>query len=154
MEARKIVGDDIALVGNVSTKKTLPFGKPEDVRAEALKALEAGVDILAPGCGIPPITPIQNIVALVEAAREFAEKRGKKVRRTSTYTMEILKEEEKRKSLNPEELIKDMMPTEEPFKSIAYAVFRGDAQKVSELVKEALKKFNPKEVVDKGLTVG
>ncbi len=154
VEARKIVGDDIALVGNVSTKKTLPFGKPQDVKAEALNALEAGVDILAPGCGIPPITPIQNIVALVEAAREFAEKKGKKVRRATSYAAEILKEEEKRKALDPEELIKDMMPTEEPFKSIAYAVFRGEAQKVSELVKEALRNFNPKEVVDKGLTVG
>jgi len=154
VEARKIVGDDIALVGNVSTKKTLPFGKPEDVKAEALKALEAGVDILAPGCGIPPITPIQNIVALVEAAIEFAEKKGKKVKTASALAYEILKEEEKRKSLDPEELIKDMMPKEEPFKSIAYAVFRGEAEKVAELVRDALKKFDAKEVVDKGLTVG
>ncbi|MEM0332342.1 MAG: MtaA/CmuA family methyltransferase [Archaeoglobaceae archaeon] len=154
LEARKIIGEDIALVGNVSTKKTLPFGKPEEVKAEAFKALESGVDILAPGCGIPPITPLQNIVAFVEAAREYAEKKGRKVKTTSLLAAEILKEEERRRSQNPEELIRDMLPKEEPFKSIAEAVFRGEAEKVSKLVKEALKKYNAKEVVDKGLTLG
>jgi [methyl-Co(III) methanol-specific corrinoid protein]:coenzyme M methyltransferase len=70
-EARKIVGDKVRLVGNVSTVRTLLMGTPEKVKEESLKALRAGVDVLAPGCGIPPLTPNANYKALVEAAIEF-----------------------------------------------------------------------------------
>ncbi|MDK2876953.1 MAG: [methyl-Co(III) methanol/glycine betaine-specific corrinoid protein]:coenzyme methyltransferase [Archaeoglobaceae archaeon] len=78
-KARGIVGDDVTLIGNISAKQTLPFGKPEQVKAEALKALQSGVDILAPGCGLPPITPIQNVVAIVQAAKEWNQPRKKMV---------------------------------------------------------------------------
>jgi [methyl-Co(III) methanol-specific corrinoid protein]:coenzyme M methyltransferase len=63
--------DDVRILGNVSSKKTLPFGTPEEVRAEAKKALSAGVDLLEPTCGIPTITPLANVKALVEAAKEL-----------------------------------------------------------------------------------
>lgn len=77
VKARRIVGDDVALVGNVSASKTLPFGTAEAVKAEALKALQNGVDVLAPGCGLPPITPIQNVVAMVQAAEVWNQPRKK-----------------------------------------------------------------------------
>ena len=62
---------DVKLLGNVSSKYALPFGKPADVTAEARKALEAGVDLLEPGCGIPLVAPIANIKAMVEAGKGF-----------------------------------------------------------------------------------
>ncbi|MEM0214905.1 MAG: cobalamin-dependent protein [Archaeoglobaceae archaeon] len=63
-------------------------------------------------------------------------------------------EEEKKLGLKPEELVKDIMPKDEPWKTIAYAVFKGDAKTALEETKKALEKFSPKEIVDKGLAPG
>jgi len=63
--AKALIGPKPTLVGNVSAANTLFLGRPEQVREEAKKALAAGVDVLAPGCGIAPRTPLENIRALV-----------------------------------------------------------------------------------------
>jgi len=57
------------ILGNVSSKSTLVFGSPEDVKKETRRALESGVDFLEPGCGFSPMTPIDNIKAMVDAVR-------------------------------------------------------------------------------------
>lgn len=74
-KVKSLVGD-IKILGNVSSRETLLFGNPEDVKAEAKKSIEAGVDLLEPGCGIAPSTPLVNVRALVEAANEFGRKNG------------------------------------------------------------------------------
>ena len=66
-QIKPLVGD-VKILGNVSSKATLVMGNPNQVEAEARRALEAGVDLLEPGCGISPITPTDNIKALVKAA--------------------------------------------------------------------------------------
>ena len=61
--------------GGVNTQKTLPFGTPEEVRAEVLKRCET----FAPGGGfvfnaihnVQALTPTENVVAMIEAVREF-----------------------------------------------------------------------------------
>jgi len=61
--------------GGVDTQKTLPFGTPAQVRAEVLSACE----IFAPGGGfvfntihnIQAKTPLENVIAMLEAVREF-----------------------------------------------------------------------------------
>lgn len=60
-----------AVIGSVSTSRTLYRGSPEDVKREAFECLGSGVDVLAPGCGIAPETPLRNLKALVEARNEF-----------------------------------------------------------------------------------
>ncbi|AKB29035.1 Methylcobamide:CoM methyltransferase MtaA [Methanosarcina siciliae T4/M] len=60
-----------AVIGSVSTSRTLFRGGPEDVKKEAFICMESGVDILAPGCGLAPETPLRNLKALVEARNEF-----------------------------------------------------------------------------------
>ena len=70
LAALKPLVADTKILGNVSSKKTLPFGSPEDVKAEAKRALKAGADLVEPSCGIPTITPIANMKALVEAVKE------------------------------------------------------------------------------------
>lgn len=70
LAALKPLVADTKILGNVSSKKTLPFGSPDDVKAEARKALKAGADLVEPSCGIPTITPIANVKALVEAVEE------------------------------------------------------------------------------------
>lgn len=61
--------------GGVDTQKTLPFGAPEEVRVEVLRRCE----IFAPGGGfvfdaihnIQSGTPVDNIVAMLDAVHEF-----------------------------------------------------------------------------------
>jgi len=64
---KPLVGD-VKILGNVSSKGALVMGDPNQVEDESRKALEAGVDLLEPGCGISPITPIDNIKAMVKTA--------------------------------------------------------------------------------------
>lgn len=74
-------GDRITFWGGVvDTQHTLPFGTPEEVRAEVLERLA----IFAPGGGfvlnaihnIQPLTPAANIAAVYAAWREFHDAGG------------------------------------------------------------------------------
>ncbi len=61
--------------GGVDTQKTLPFGTPEEVREQVLRRCE----VFAPGGGfvfnaihnVQARTPLANIVAMIDAVREF-----------------------------------------------------------------------------------
>lgn len=61
--------------GGVDTQRTLPFGTPEEVRAEVRERIRA----FAPGGGyvfnpihnVQPGTPIENLLAMFEALREY-----------------------------------------------------------------------------------
>lgn len=61
--------------GGVNTQTTLPFGTPEDVRREVLECCrdfsEGGGFVFNTVHNITADVPIQNIVAMVEAVREF-----------------------------------------------------------------------------------
>lgn len=65
--AKKIVGNRVRLIGNVSPSDTLLTKGPDAVMIEATACLDDGIDILAPGCGLAPHTPLENIRALVRA---------------------------------------------------------------------------------------
>ncbi|MDD3042706.1 MAG: methylcobamide:CoM methyltransferase MtaA [Methanosarcinaceae archaeon] len=69
--AKEEIGKGAILIGNVSTASTLLSGTPREVKAEAKSCLEGGIGILAPGCGIAPLTPVENMRALVEARNEY-----------------------------------------------------------------------------------
>ncbi|MBI4604087.1 MAG: MtaA/CmuA family methyltransferase [Planctomycetes bacterium] len=60
-----------AIVGGVPPVEALLSGTPEDVRRAARACLAAGVHMLAPGCGIPPATPTENLREMARAAREW-----------------------------------------------------------------------------------
>jgi uroporphyrinogen-III decarboxylase len=61
--------------GGVDTQKTLPFGKPEEVREEVLRRCEN----FAPGGGyvfnaihnVQAKSPVENVAAMIEAVHEF-----------------------------------------------------------------------------------
>ena len=61
--------------GGVDTQRTLPFGTPAQVRQEVLKACEifapGGVFVFNSIHNIQARTPIQNVVAMLEAVKEF-----------------------------------------------------------------------------------
>jgi [methyl-Co(III) methanol-specific corrinoid protein]:coenzyme M methyltransferase len=69
--AKGIVGDRVRLIGNISPSDTLLTKGPEEVTIEARSCLEDGIDILAPGCGLAPHTPLENIKALFRARDDY-----------------------------------------------------------------------------------
>jgi len=67
-------GDRLAFWGGISTQQVLPFGTADEVRAEArrFKAMmrRGGGYIFAPAQDIQVDVPIENVLALLEVARE------------------------------------------------------------------------------------
>jgi len=75
-ELKETYGDRLTFwCGGVNTQKTLPFGSPEEVRQEVSERCE----IFAPGGGfifnaihnVQALTPIENMVAMIQAVHEY-----------------------------------------------------------------------------------
>jgi len=71
--AREKTGEKMLLVGNIPTYDVLLYGTPEKIHQESLKALKDGIDMLAPSCGVPVQTPIENLKSMVRAFEDFKE---------------------------------------------------------------------------------
>ena len=69
--ARTRLKGKTALIGYVPTS-LLRDGSPEEVRAAARQCLTEGVDALNAGCALSPDTPLDNIQAMIAAAREHS----------------------------------------------------------------------------------
>ena len=70
------LGDQLCFHGGIDNQHTLPFGTPDDVRMEVKRIVEAlGSDrtgfIIAPCHNIQANTPVENIIAMYEAAAEY-----------------------------------------------------------------------------------
>lgn len=68
-EATKAVGGKTVLVGNVGSVRPLYQGTPADVEADTKKTMEAGFNVISPGCGIASATPDENLAAMVKAVK-------------------------------------------------------------------------------------
>ena len=68
-------GDRLCFQGGVDTQGVLPFGTPEEVRAETVRIIRAmhrdGGYILAPSQDFEGDVPVENILALYDARRDF-----------------------------------------------------------------------------------
>ncbi len=73
--ARKEAGRKLALMGNIDPVKYMMQGKPEPIREECRRIIDAcGRDsgfILAPGCETPISSPDENVRAMGEAGRDY-----------------------------------------------------------------------------------
>ncbi|MGQ9722244.1 MAG: uroporphyrinogen decarboxylase family protein [Candidatus Jordarchaeum sp.] len=74
-EAKRKIAGRVVLVGNVDPVKVMLEGTPEDVK-KAVKecirqAAPGGMYMLATGCEVPPETPLANLRAFMDAAREY-----------------------------------------------------------------------------------
>jgi [methyl-Co(III) methanol-specific corrinoid protein]:coenzyme M methyltransferase len=67
---REKIGQEVILIGGVDTI-LLSLSSPREIKEVSLKALKAGINILGPGCSIPPNAPTENLKAMVQAAEEF-----------------------------------------------------------------------------------
>jgi [methyl-Co(III) methanol-specific corrinoid protein]:coenzyme M methyltransferase len=74
-EAMDAVGGKIRLAGNINNPTTLYARGPAEVRQEVYKALEAGVQLIAPECAIPLRTKAENLVEIPLAVRDWAAER-------------------------------------------------------------------------------
>jgi len=67
-------GDKLAFWGGISTQDTLPYGTPDEVKAEARRVRDIlskdGGYILSPSQNIQGDVPVENIMALLEVAKE------------------------------------------------------------------------------------
>jgi len=72
---KKLYGDKLAFWGTVSVQRTMPWGSPDDVRAEVKERIETvgagGGFVLAPAHVLEPEVPWENVLAFVDAAREY-----------------------------------------------------------------------------------
>ncbi|MBM4061802.1 MAG: hypothetical protein FJ265_12010 [Planctomycetes bacterium] len=70
---RRRFGKRLSFMGTIDQQRTLPFGSPADVRAEVAERLRtvgtSGGLILAPTHHVQLDVPIENVMALVDAAR-------------------------------------------------------------------------------------
>ena len=69
------IGDRMSFWGTIGTQKVLPFGTPDDVRAEVFKNVnicgQQGGVVIAPTHLVEPEVPWENLVALRDAAAEI-----------------------------------------------------------------------------------
>lgn len=77
-EAKTEVGDKVRLIGNVKPVETMLRGSKEDIFAEAKECIAKAYDspngfILITGCDVPVGTSVENIVALMNAARFYGQ---------------------------------------------------------------------------------
>ena len=70
-EAMAIVQDRIALVGNINNPETLFAKGPDEVRAEVIQNLDAGVPLVGPECAIPLQTSIENLKTIPRTVQEW-----------------------------------------------------------------------------------
>jgi uroporphyrinogen decarboxylase len=72
---KKEYGDRLSFHGGIDIQGALPFGTPEEVKAEASKVMRAlgpgGGYILAPTHYVLPDVPPENIIALWDAVLKF-----------------------------------------------------------------------------------
>lgn len=61
------------IMGNINTTDLLT-GTPVDIKTQVFENLEAGVDIISPGCAISPSCPSVNIKAMSEAIHTWYER--------------------------------------------------------------------------------
>jgi uroporphyrinogen decarboxylase len=73
--AKKTIGDRVTLIGNVDPVNVMLRGDRAAVRAAAEDCIDAaahgGGYILGTGCEIPPESPVENVIALVEVAHAW-----------------------------------------------------------------------------------
>lgn len=74
--ARKILGNDRVICGNISTVGPLLYGTPEEVIEEAEKCYNilGRRSMVSPGCELSPISPVENVKAMVEASIKIGTK--------------------------------------------------------------------------------
>jgi [methyl-Co(III) methanol-specific corrinoid protein]:coenzyme M methyltransferase len=65
----KLLRGRAACIGNVSPATTLLMEREVDVESETLQVMRKGTDVVAPGCGFAPRTPLANMKAMADTVK-------------------------------------------------------------------------------------
>ena len=76
LSAKEIAGPVVPIIGNVDPINTMMLGTPEEVREEVLRNIADCADspngyIVSTGCDIPVDAPVENVLAFMDAVREY-----------------------------------------------------------------------------------
>ncbi len=71
---KDIVNDRCRVIGNIDPSKVLLNGTAKEIGAEVKRCVKEGADIAAPGCGLSPKTPLENLQAMTDAVRKYGRK--------------------------------------------------------------------------------
>ncbi|MCD6509384.1 MAG: hypothetical protein J7L11_03215 [Thermoprotei archaeon] len=75
VEVKEMYGDRITLHGTLSIQRTLPYGRPNDVRREVIERIRTcghnGGLILGPSNQVLEDTPIENFLTIYETVKKF-----------------------------------------------------------------------------------
>lgn len=75
-QVKEVLGDRMALFGNIPTIDVLVNGTVDDVRRATMTAIEEGINSVAPACGMPIQTPLANAKAMPDAVHDFNRRMG------------------------------------------------------------------------------
>ena len=67
------VAGKIAMVGNINNPETLYAKDTDAVRQEVYRAMDAGVQLIAPECAIPLATKFENLMEIPKAVKDWHE---------------------------------------------------------------------------------
>lgn len=77
-ETLKVLPEDRMVIGNIDPAGVIRNGNPEMIRKEVLELMERCCKypnfVIASGCDIPPMTPLENIQAFFDAVEAFYQK--------------------------------------------------------------------------------
>jgi len=75
LKAHSLMKDKSVFIGNIDPSGVLAFGTPQIVKEKTYELLKVFADtpnfILNAGCAIPAETPSENLIAMIETARNF-----------------------------------------------------------------------------------
>jgi [methyl-Co(III) methylamine-specific corrinoid protein]:coenzyme M methyltransferase len=69
-KAKESAKEAVSIVGNINPVDIM-MKRPEELGNIAREVIEAGVDVVAPGCGLLAQTPTVNILALTRTVKEY-----------------------------------------------------------------------------------
>ena len=75
-KTKEIVKGRCRIIGNIDPNGVLLNGTPKQVEADVRRCIREGADIAAPGCGLTPQTPLENLSAMTNAIRKYGRTRG------------------------------------------------------------------------------
>ena len=67
---KRAAAGKFSIMGNVNTGDLLS-GAPEQIERQVFDALDAGVDIISPGCAVSPKCPTSNLLAMKHAVEKW-----------------------------------------------------------------------------------
>jgi [methyl-Co(III) methanol-specific corrinoid protein]:coenzyme M methyltransferase len=70
--ARRLAGDELALMGGTSNYTVIREGTPERIRADVREKLACGIDIIGPECAVPLDAPYRNMQLLAHEVKRSA----------------------------------------------------------------------------------